>query len=713
MTNDAAEGFFICLHEDGAPTLRLEGAPDGVVSLAGNGGAGSGVHGVQGAQPLVEILAVGHGRAAANLRNTATAIGSRLRYVAHEVLDDDLVRTIHVDQRDAVSGLEIRSTLRVPVRGRSLQAWTTVRNGGSEAVHLQSVSSVMVSEPLGPVPLEALDSIDGYSDWVGENRWSTTPVRAQDGLVSLDLPLHQHQDARGSRAAVSHGTWSSGERVPAGVLTDRGAGTAIAWQVDHNGAWRVELAERLGPDDGSLLALGMFGPTDADHGWLRTLRTGEAFTTVPVSVALSGEGWAGAAAEMTRHRRTLLDRRRRPAVVFNDYMNTIMGDPTTDKLLPLIEAAAEVGAEYFCIDAGWYDDDGDWWDSVGAWEPSTSRFPGPGLAGLLERIRSAGMVPGLWLEPEVVGVRSPLVDRLPADAFLQRRGVRIVEQGRYFLDLRSPDAIKHLDTVVDGLVDEMGVGYLKLDYNVTPGPGTDRDADSVGDGLLRHNRAHLEWIDGVRERHPQLVIENCASGAMRADYGLLSRLDLQSTSDQQDPLRYPPIAVGALLSILPEQAANWAYPQPNMDDEQIVFTMCTGLAGRLYLSGRLDAMQPRQRQLVREGVDLARSWSDDLLRATPVWPLGLPEWSAPWVASGLHTAHETLVAVWWRGSGPREVVLDLPAGSIEIAYPSMPAHPWRIARQADGTTRIQVADDQPQARILRVAHPTNDLPLTH
>ena len=81
-----------------------------------------------------------------------------------------------------------------------------------------------------------------------------------------------------------------------------------------------------------------------------------------------------------------------------------------------------------------------------------------------------------------------------------------------------------------------------------------------------------------------MVIENCASGAMRSDYALLSRLDLQSTSDQQNPLLYPPIAAGALVGIVPEQAANWAYPQPDMTDEEIVFTLSTGLAGRLYLS---------------------------------------------------------------------------------------------------------------------------------
>ena len=69
---------------------------------------------------------------------------------------------------------------------------------------------------------------------------------------------------------------------------------------------------------------------------------------------------------------------------------------------------------------------------------------------------------------------------------------------------------------------------------------------------------------------------------------MLARFDLQSTSDQQDFLLYPPIAAGAPVQILPEQAGNWAYPQPSMSHEEIAFTMVTGLSGRLYLSGFLD-----------------------------------------------------------------------------------------------------------------------------
>jgi alpha-galactosidase len=171
------------------------------------------------------------------------------------------------------------------------------------------------------------------------------------------------------------------------------------------------------------------------------------------------------------------------------------------------------------------------------------------------------MVPGLWLEPEVVGVDSDVARQLPADAFFQRGGQLIVEHGRYHLDLRHPAAAKHLDQAVDYLVGELGVGYLKFDYNIAVGHGPETGGLSAGAGLLAANRAQLDWLDAVLDRHPWLVIENCSSGGMRTDYALLSRTQLQSTSDQQEYIRYPPIAAAAPAAIAPEQGAVWAYPR--------------------------------------------------------------------------------------------------------------------------------------------------------
>ncbi|MEU1852203.1 hypothetical protein ABZ499_23745 [Streptomyces sp. NPDC019990] len=61
------------------------------------------------------------------------------------------------------------------------------------------------------------------------------------------------------------------------------------------------------------------------------------------------------------------------------------------------------------------------------------------------------------------------------------------------------------------------------------------------------------------------VVENCASGGMRMDGATLAVAQLQSTSDQQDPLRYPPIAAAAPTAVPPEQGAVWAYPPPEFD----------------------------------------------------------------------------------------------------------------------------------------------------
>jgi alpha-galactosidase len=86
----------------------------------------------------------------------------------------------------------------------------------------------------------------------------------------------------------------------------------------------------------------------------------------------------------------------------------------------------------------------------------------------------------------------------------------------------------------------------------------------------------------------------------------------------------------------------------------------------------------------------------------PFWPLGLPTWSAPLVASGLRGADESLVVVWWRGAEATEIDLDLAAGAVDIAY-GPPDDGWHVARDADGPVRVRIPGG-PQARVLRVRH---------
>ncbi|WP_312173307.1 alpha-galactosidase, partial [Microbacterium sp.] len=510
------------------------------------------------------------------------------------------------------------------------------------------------------------------------------------------------QDGRGHATLTSHGAWSTGEHLPVAALVHRD-GSALAWQIESGAGWHVDLSQGL---EG--LTLSLLGPTDLEHQFAHALGQGDEFVTVPVALAASTQGLDGferAIAALTSHRRAIrrVDGADLP-IVYNDFMNTLMGQPSSEALRPLISAAAEAGAEVFCIDAGWFADPaiGDWWDTVGEWQEATSRFDEHGLRGIIDQIHAAGMRSGLWLEPEVVGVSSPVAQTLPDEAFFHRFGVRVREHDRYHLDFRHPAARAHLDETVDRIVRDYGVSFLKLDYNINPGAGTEWQATAAGDGLLGHIRAVGDWLDEVQQRHPELLIENCSSGAMRADYALLSRTHLQSTTDQQDFRLYPPIAASAPASILPEQAGNWAYPAIGMTDAETAFTLVTGLSGRLYLSGFLGELRSSQRALVAEAVDLHKALRGGLSTSEPFWPLGLPSWDDDVVCLGLRDREQTLLFVWDRSEEPNTVTIPGPAG-VETLFPA-PSSPdadgWG-AEIVDGGIRLST-DAGLGARVLRV-----------
>jgi alpha-galactosidase len=683
----------------------------------------------EGGLPLVDVVLAGEGRAWSGSRYCESFAGQRMRYAGHErsrlgeagpVSTADPVSTagswlqLRVDLADPVTGLKAEVFYRILEGCGAFRSWVRLSNQGPAPVTVESVTSFLcggLAGGIGPDDLCELDVLWGENDWLAEGRWQRRALR--DALPDLNRGAHGG-DPRGRFGITSAGTWSSGGYLPMGAVVNRHTGRAWVWQIEHNGAWHWQAGEcmrrqagrettdvvghRAEPGAASGAYVAVLGPTDSEHHWHVTLAPGETFTTVPAAVAVSAEGLDDALGRLTGYRRAI----RRPhadhqllPVIFNDYMNTLMGDPTTERLLPLITAAALVGAEYFCIDAGWYADPGEsWWDTVGAWKPSVTRFSG-GFTEVLGHIRAAGMTPGLWLEPEVVGVRSAVAGQLPEEAFFVRRGQRVVENGRFHLDMRHPAAVKHLDEVVDYIVGDLGVGYLKLDYNINGGPGTDAGNLSAGAGLLAHNRAHLEWLDAILDRYPGLVIENCGSGGMRTDYAMLSRLQLQSTSDQQDFLRYPPITAAAPAAVTPEQAATWAYPQPGFSDQEIVFTLCGALLGRIHLSGHIDQMSQAQRRLVADAVDVYKRIRADLPGARPFWPLGLPGWADSWLALGMRTSAAAYVVAWRRGraagagagAGGAGAAISGPAG-ILVSDPAELALPVDFLRGRPATPEV-------------------------
>lgn len=603
--------------------------------------------------PLHQLRLLGEGNFNGSKTSKAlvsTYLSNRLKYVSHRERSDSGVNTCEVVTKDEISGLEVTSLFtafdHIPV----LRSTVTIENKSNRTVSITSIPSLVI----GGLTKDSSQWWYDYTVHSATNTWFREAQWRSETLPDVgidDFLAHRLQASFATYGKSNQGSFSSGSHLPMGMLHNEKTLDTWLWQVENNGSWKWEIG-----DWGGQVYVAVTGPTFNDHTWEQQIEPGERFTTVPAAICrVKGKLDAGFQA-FTQYRRRI----RRPhkdnvelPIIFNDYMNCLMGDPDEIKIRRLIKPAVEAGAEYFVIDAGWYSNDSNWWDDIGEWEPSAKRFPS-GFGRLLKEIRDAGLVPGVWVEPESVGVKCKLVDSLPKEAFFQQGGQRIIERDRLQLDFRHPAVRDHLDRIVDRLVKGMGVGYFKFDYNIEIVQGTDRtdiNTESSGAAHLEHNRAYLAWISNLLDKYPDLVIENCSSGAQRMDYAMLALHPIQSTSDQEDPVHYSAIAASVFTAVTPEQGATWAYPQKVWSDEINALTVVNSLLGRIHLSGRLDELSDSQFKLIQDGMRAYKSIRDDIKTALPFWPLGLPKWHDDWLAYGLICGSRTLLAVWRRG-GP-------------------------------------------------------------
>jgi alpha-galactosidase len=615
------------------------------------------------------------------LKLTGGSPGDRLEYRGSREVSTLAGKRFTIYHSDPQLGLEVESVYESFTDVPAVRRCARVTNRGREPVGIEYLSSAMLYNLASPRRFEADLRIHyALNTWQAEAQWrSVKPSRAgflDNGNFTI------------SPASFSSiGTWSTQRYLPMGLVENTQLGVIWFWQIEHNGSWHWELA-----NTGDKAVYAYIGGPDEVHGhaW-KNLKPGESYTTVPAAVGCVRGGFEQGVEALTKYRRAAClrprgDTRRLP-VIFNDYMNCLEGDPTTAREMPLIDAAAAAGCEYFVIDAGWYAElHEDWWGSVGAWQPSKTRWPG-GLQQVLDAIRSKGMIPGLWLEPEVIGIHSPLRDK-PDAWFFQRHGKRVIDHSRYLLDLRNAEVRAYLHSVVDRMVTDYKVGYIKMDYNVEGLEGTEYLADSPGQGLLENNRALLTWHDEILSRYPDLIIENCGSGGGRMEYAMLSHLQLQSSSDQQDYRLYPAIAVGETAGVLPEQLAVWSYPLAGADTDAAAFNMVNAMLGRIHQSGRITELSAASFAQVKAGV---RIYKEQIRphtgAATAYYPLGLPDITdhvSP-IALGMRSPASNFIAVWRLG-GQERVHLTHDRAVASILYPAELG--IRVEAQAGGSDVI-------------------------
>ena len=211
-------------------------------------------------------------------------------------------------------------------------------------------------------------------------------------------------------------------------------------------------------------------------------------------------------------------------------------------LRDLVDRAAQVGAERFVLDDGWFKGRNDDRAALGDWTVDVLKYP-DGLKPLIDHVHARGLEFGLWVEPEMVNPDSDLARAHP-DWIRRDPGVPVLMRHQCVLDLARADVQAHLFAALDRLLADNAIAYLKWDMN----------RDVTGNGHHAQVRGVHALIDRLRAAHPDVEIETCASGGGRCDYGMLARAERVWVSDSNDALDRFDIQRNANLFLPPEVA---------------------------------------------------------------------------------------------------------------------------------------------------------------
>ena len=398
---------------------------------------------------------------------------------------------VYVDQADL---LTYTADFAIDPTTHMIEASATLT--ASRPVHLHWLAA-----PVLPAPQFSDEMIDVSGRWCGEfqlNRVTWSPgIRYRENRTGrtghehfpgLIVPCRGATNARGEAYAFHYG-WSGGHRMIAEELPDGRR------QIQFGHAARVENAPRTEYKTGKLYAV------------------------------YSDDGLNGCAVAFQRHLRDRVvawPKPDTPRPVHYNCWEAVYFDHRMDVLKDIATRAADLGAERFVLDDGWFGNRDDDTSALADWEVDPRKYP-EGLDPLINHVKASGMTFGLWFEPEMINPDSDTFRAHPDWAL----GAEDQIPGRHqqALDMSRNDVRDYLFDRINGILTAHDIEYIKWDHNrVLPMPEASQ------------TRGTYELIDRLRGAHPTVEIESCASGGGRIDFGILERTHRVWLSDSNDAL---------------------------------------------------------------------------------------------------------------------------------------------------------------------------------
>ncbi len=505
----------------------------------------------------------------------------------------ELVTALELTSIEEICAAELKIRLDDPHAGLSLTLHMALDASGVATFQTRLMNAG--ASPLAVIWLAAASlplPEDEVMTFAG--RWAREFAPARTRLTTGAL-VQENRTGRTSHHAPPF--WVVGERG-FGEASGEVFGLHLGWSGDHQG--RVERLRdgRVMFQAGEALSLGEI-----------VLEQGDAHDS-PVLYAARGE--AGLNSLSARFhpfvRGRILGGRlsARPRPVHLNTWEAVYFDQDLAELKSLAQAAAAIGVERFVLDDGWFEGRANDKAALGDWTADRAKYPG-GLTPLIDHVEALGMEFGLWVEPEMVNLDSDLARAHP-DWILGLPGRdQPVGRGQYVLDLANPDAFEAIAGVLEALLQDRRIAYLKWDMN--------RDlthARSAGRPAVHaQTLAVYALLDRLRAGHPGLEIESCASGGGRVDFEILRRTDRIWASDCIDPFDrqaiqrslgvfLPPELIGAHVGAArAHTTGRWA---------SLGLRAVTALFGAMGVEADVRAMSEDDRAALESWIALYKAW---------------------------------------------------------------------------------------------------------
>ncbi len=435
-----------------------------------------------------------------------------LKYENYKISDDE--NTLVITLKDEVYPFSVELIYKIYDGLDVIDRYSVIKNLGVEDVTLETFYSAQWT-----MPWEEKQRLTYMgSAWMHENEVQTTEIR----LNTITLQ---------SKTGIS-----ATQNIPYFAIDDFTAteqnGNVWFGTLQWSGNWQMHIFRDI-----NRIAKVTGGISNFDCDLV--LKSGESFETPVFTGGFTSEGFGAANRQLHDYQRKT---NKTPFVnqvmpVLYNAWSTFTFDVSEELLLEQIEHFAELGVEMLVIDDGWFKGRKTDNAGLGDWIPDPIKFPN-GLKRVVDKVNSLGIRFGIWVEPEMVNPNSDLYREHPDWVMNYPTREREEQRNQLTLNLAREDVFEFTRNWLDKLLSSANIELLKWDMNryFSQAGWPEAETKEQKSIYIKYVQNFQRLLRFINEKYPHVLIENCASGGLRADLSTTQWCGRINRSDNQDAI---------------------------------------------------------------------------------------------------------------------------------------------------------------------------------